>query len=76
MYKVANGIVPEQTQVMFNKSTNIDSHNTRSASSGKYVILKVKPAIGQTAFLFYIKQAQSIHRFQEKLKEYLIQQNT
>ena len=87
MYKVANGIVPEQIQFLFDKCTNIHSHNTRSASSGNYVIPKMKTAKGQTAFVFFgaqvwnnlpthIKQAQSIHTFQERLKEYLIQENT
>ena len=52
MYKVANGKVPEQTQFMFNKFTNIHSHNTRSASSRNYVIPKMKTAKGQTAFVF------------------------
>ena len=52
MYKVANGIVPEQTQFMFDKCTNIHSHNTRSTSSGNYVILKMKTAKGHTAFVF------------------------
>ena len=47
----------------------------------------MKTAKGQTAFVFsgaqvwnklptHIKQAQSIHTFQERLKEYLIQENT
>ena len=87
MYKVANGIVREQTQFKFNKCTNIYSHNTRSTSSEKCVIPKMKTAKCQTVFVFsgaqvwnncptYIKQAQSIHTFQERLKEYLIQQNT
>ena len=52
MYKVANGIVPEQTQFLFDKCTNIHSHNTRSARSGNYIIPKMKTAKGQTAFLF------------------------
>ena len=87
MYKIANGIVPEQTQFMFNKCTNNHSHNTKSASSGNYVIPEMETAKGQTVFVFseaqvwnnlptLIKQAQSIHTFQERLKEYLIQQNT
>ena len=74
-------------QFLFDKCTNIHSHNTRSASSGNYVILKMKTAKGQAAFVFsgaqvwnklltHIKQAQSIHTFQERLKEYLIQENT
>ena len=37
MYKVANGIVPVQKQIMFNRCTNIHSHNKRSAISGNYV---------------------------------------
>ena len=84
MYKVANGIVPEQTQFLFDKCTNIHSHNTRSASLGNYVIPKMKTAKDQTAFVFsgaqvwnnLPTQAQSIHTFQERLKEYLIQENT
>ena len=87
VYKVANGIVPEQTQFMFNKCNNIHSHNTRSASSGNYVIPKMKTAEGQTSFVFsgarvwnnlptHIKQAQSIHTFQERLKEHSMQHNT
>ena len=88
MYKVANGIIPEQTQFMFDKCTNIHSHNTRSASSGNYVIPKMKTAEGQTASVLFsgaqvwnelpthVRQVQSIHTFQERLKEYLIQQNT
>ena len=87
MCKVANGIVPEQTQFMFNKCTNIHLHNTRSARSESYVISKMKTAKGQTAFVLFsgaqvwnnlpthIKQAPSIHTFLERLKEYLIQQN-
>ena len=52
MYKVANVIVLEQTQFMFNKCTHIHLHNARSASSGNYVIPKMKTAKGQTAFVF------------------------
>ena len=52
MYKVANGIVPEKTQFMFNKCTNVHSHNIRSASSGNYVIPKMKTAKGKIAFVF------------------------
>ena len=52
MYKVANGIVPEQTQFLFNKCTDIHSHNTKSASPGNYVILKMKRAKGQTGYVF------------------------
>ena len=48
MYKVANGTV----QFMFYECTNIRSHNTRSASSGNYVIPKTKTAKGQTVFVF------------------------
>ena len=44
MYKVANGIVPEQTQFMFKKFTNIHSHNSGSASSESYIISKMKTA--------------------------------
>ena len=86
MYKVANVIVLEQTQFMFNKCNHIHSHNARSAISGNYVIPKMKTAKGQTAFVFlgtqvwnnfptHIKRTQSIHTFQEKFKEHLIQQN-
>ena len=56
MYKVANGIVPEQTQFLFDKCTNIHSHNTRSASSGNYVISKMKTAKGQTPFFSGLEQ--------------------
>ena len=52
MYKVANGTVPEQTQFMFDKYTNIHSHNTRSAGLWNYVIPKMKTIKGQTAFVF------------------------
>ena len=76
MYTVVNEVVPEQTQIMFAKCTNIHSHNTRSASWGNYVIPKMTTAKGQAAFVFseaqvwnklltHIKQAQSIHTFQE-----------
>ena len=59
MYKVANGIVPEQTQFLFDKCTNIHSHNTRSASSGNYVIPKMKTVKCQTAFVFWGNQGWS-----------------
>ena len=82
MFKVSKGITPESTQDLFEKCDNIHSYGTRAIISGNLYIPKVRTSKGQSSFVFsgasiwnelptQVKQAQSIDSFDEKLKEYL-----
>ena len=70
-------------QELFTKWETIHQYNTRSVNSGNLILLRMRTLKGQTSFAFsgaqiwnnfpeYLKRAQSIESFQEKLKQYML----
>ena len=83
MFKISRQKMPKQTQELFTKCETIHQYNTRSVNSGNLILPKMRTLKGQTSFAFsgaqiwntlpeYLKRAQSIESFQEKLKQFLL----
>ena len=84
VYHVENNLAPEQLSDLFTKYSDTHAYNTRAASSGNYVIAKMRTEKGKQAFQNtgakvwnelpdHIRRAPSIETFEEKMRKMILE---
>ena len=84
VYRIENNLAPEQLSDFFTKCSDTHAYNTRPASSGNYVIAKMRTRKGKQAFqntgakvwnklLDHIKGGLSVDIFKEKRKKMILE---
>ena len=84
VYRIENNLAPEQLSDFFTKCSDTHAYNTRAASSGNYVIAKMRTEKRKQAFQNtgakvwnelpdHIRRAPSIEIFKEKMRKMILE---
>ena len=84
IYKINNGLAPENTRQMFEGCEDIYNHSTRFVSSGNFYVKKMNTSMSQTMFAYSaavtwnnlaesLKSSVSLETFQRNLEKHILE---